>query len=109
VETQTPIDRSLLTGDQVKELDRWNDFFHGPIWRDIVARFEPEIESLQNSYHNVVGEQMLGRTQGALSVYYRVFVHLPDLIHTEFMLKTGQLGQEDQGTDDPAQPEDWRR
>jgi|TARA_Y100000034_G_scaffold20431_2_gene23378 hypothetical protein len=104
------IDRAALTGDQVQELDRWEQFFHGPIWRDIVTRFNPEIEGLQNSYHNVVGEQMLGRTQGALSVYYRILVHLPDLIHTEFLVKTGQIGaDEGHSEDDPVSPEDWRR
>ena len=107
---QIPIDRSLLTGDQLKQLDRWEQFFHGPVWRDIVSRFEPEIEGLQNSYHGVQGEQMLGRTQGALNIYYRILVHLPDMIHTDFMVLTGQLGtDEDQSTDDPVVPEDWRR
>lgn len=110
MERQIAIDRTLLTGDQIKELDRWEQFFHGPIWRDIVRRFEPEIESLQHSYHNVVGEQALGRTQGALSIYYRVLVHLPDLIHTEFLLLTGQLGgEEDPTTEDLGTPDDWRR
>lgn len=105
-----PIDRSALTGDQIKELDRWEQFFHGPLWRDIVTRFQPEIEALQNSYHGVVGEQMLGRTQGALSTYYRILVHLPDLIHTEFLVKTGQIGlDEGQSNDDPVSPEDWSR
>ena len=106
---QTPIDRTALTGDQIKELDRWEQFFHGPLWRDIVTRFEPEIDSLQNSYHGVIGEQNLGRVQGALQVYYRILVHLPDLIHAEFLLKTGQLGQEDHSTDDPVTPENWSR
>ena len=105
------IDRALLTGDQIQELDRWEQFFHGPIWRDIIKRFEPEIDGLQQSYHGVVGEQMLGRTQGALNTYYRILVHLPDMIHTEFLIKTGQIGEgaEGQGTDDPVSPEDWRR
>lgn len=106
---QITIDRSLLTPDQQKSLARWEEFFHGPLWRDIVKRFEPEIEALQNSYHGVVGEQALGRTQGALGVYYRILVHLPDLVHTEFLLLTGQVGGEDPTTEDLNTPSDWRR
>jgi hypothetical protein len=110
VDNRIPIDRSALTGDQIQELDRWEQFFHGPIWRDIVARFDPEIESLQNSYHGVVGEQDLGRLQGALQIYYRILVHLPDLIHTEFLLKTGQIQADTgQSDDDPVTPDDWTR
>jgi len=107
---QQAIDRTLLSADQIKELDRWEQFFHGPIWRDLIKRFEPEINALQNSYHGVVGEQMLGRTQGALSTYYRILVHLPDLIHTEFLLLTGQIGvDEDHSIDDPVSPTNWSR
>ncbi len=105
-----PVDRSLLTNDQNRALDQWEQFFHGPIWRDIVSRFEPEIEALQNSYHTVQGEQALGRVQGALQIFYRLLVHFPDLIHAEYLLLTGQLrGDEGPSDEDPVQPEDWSR
>jgi hypothetical protein len=109
---QIKVDRSKLSADELKELDRWEQFFHGPIWSDMIERFGPEIDQLQNSYANVIGEQHLGRTQGALQIYYRIFNTLPDMIHTEFLLKTGQLGtddEEDLSTEDPVSPEDWRR
>ena len=105
------IDRTLLTGDQIKELDRWEQFFAGPIWRDIVLRFDPEISGLQNSYGNVVGEQMLGRIQGSLLIFDRILGKLPQMVYADFLVKTGQLEgrTEDPSTEDPDGPTDWRR
>lgn len=104
---QIKIDRALLTADQIKEYDRWQEFFHGPIWRDLVKRYEPRIHALQSSYHRIVGEQQLGQVQGALNAYYDVFEHLPDLIHLEFLYQTGQIQDEGRGNDDPTMPGKW--
>jgi len=102
------VDRALLTADQLKQYDRWQEFFHGPVWRDLIKRYEPRIEALQNSYHSVVGEQQLGNVQGALKAYYDVFEYLPDAIHLEFLLQTGQITQDaGLGYEDPESPDDW--
>lgn len=104
------LDKTLLTPEQREEYDRWEKFFHGKDWKMLVNRVSPEIDILQNSYAKVRGEQNLGFLQGALSIYYRVFVNLPDMINAEFLLQTGQLGQEDedQSSNDPVNPGDWQ-
>ncbi len=110
-EVQIVLDKTLLTQEQRDDFDQWETFFHGSDWRRLVERVSPDIELLQKNYANVRGEQNLGFLQGTLGVYYRIFVNLPDLINAEFLIKTGQLGQEDeedQGLNDPATPEDWR-
>lgn len=110
---QKPIvlDKTLLTPEQRAEYDTWEKFFHGEDWTRLVSRVEPDISVLQNGYAKVRGEQNLGFLQGSLHVYYRVFVNLPDMINAEFLLLTGQLGneeEEDHRSDDPVSPEDWR-
>ncbi len=110
---QMEIDRALLTEEQRNQLDMWTALFHGPAWQALVERYEGTIQNLQNSYHQVVGEQALGTVQGRLKTFYDLFVTLPDVIHAEFLLATGQLGaalgEDDGSDDDPVQPEDWRR
>ena len=101
------VDRALLTGDQMKEYDRWQEFFHGPIWRDLVERYDPKIQALQGAYHRVQGEQALGQVQGSLNILYDVFQHLPDVIHLEFLIKAGQVTQEGPGNEDPTFPGKW--
>ena len=110
-QTTLVLDRTLLTQEQRDDYDQWERFFHGSDWTRLVERIKPEIELLQKNYTNVRGEQNLGFLQGGLNVYYRVFVNLPDFINAEFLLKTGQLGQEDeedQSSNDPVAHGDWR-
>lgn len=105
------IDRTLLTEKQRNELDMWTDLFHGPAWTAITERYSPIIEALQAKYHNVQGEQALGHLQGSLKTLYAILIHLPDQIHTEFLLATGQLQEvlEQEGSDDdPVTPHDWK-
>jgi hypothetical protein len=104
------IDRSLLTEDQRKELDRWTEFFNGPVWEALVNRHEPRIHLLQESYHKVDDQRLLGQIQGGLQVFYSLFVQLPDVINYEFLMATGQASGEEKGSDDdPVSPSDWRR
>lgn len=104
------IDRTLLTKEQVNELDMWTELFHGPAWAALVKRHEDTIQVLQQSYHKVEGTQRLGQIQGALRVFYNLFVSLPDVINYEYLIATGQLGQEEKGLDDnPVSPTDWSR
>lgn len=105
---QVKLDRALLTADQLKEYDRWQEFFHGPIWRDLVRRYEPRIDALQASYHRVQGEQNLGYVQGSLNTLYDVFLNLPDLVHLEFLLQTGQITENEGPSDeDPVAHGKW--
>lgn len=101
------VDRTLLTADQLREYDQWQEFFHGPVWRDLIQRYEPNIHALQNSYHTVQGEQMLGRVQGSLTILYNIFEHLPDMIHLEYLQKTGQISDDDPSDEDLVDPGKW--
>lgn len=86
--------------------------FASPGWKLLVEHEEPQIQKLQTSYHGVVGEQLLGRVQGSLAIYYRMLVHLPDLVNMEFLMLTGQLDQgDDEGLldNDPVQVDDPTR
>lgn len=105
------IDRTLLTEDQRNQLDMWTELFHGPAWKALVERHEARIHLLQESYHKVDDQRLLGQIQGGLSVFYSLFIQLPDVISFEFLLMTGQAtGEEDQGSDDdPVSPSDWTR
>lgn len=105
------INKQLLTPEQVAELNTWTELFHGPGWGALIKRYEGTIVALQNSYEKVSDVNTLGRLQGSLGVYKQLFLHLPDLIHYEFLLMTGQVDKEPEGQDpdDPVSPEDWSK
>ncbi len=105
------INKQLLTAEQVAELETWTELFHGAGWGALVKRYEPTIIALQNSYEKVSDVNTLGRLQGTLGVYKQLFLHLPDLIHYEFLLMTGQVDKADEGQDpdDPVSHPDWSR
>lgn len=104
------INRALLTEDQRNELDMWMGLFHGPAWKALVERHEPNIQALQQAYHKVTDLRDLGIIQGGLGTLYALFVNLPDVIHYEFALLTGQIGREENGSDDdPVSPTDTSR
>ncbi len=105
------INPALLNAEQQKSLHLWQEMFASPAWTQLVEHEQPMLEVLQNSYHGVEGEQMLGRTQGALGIYYRFLVHLPNIVNLEFLSVTGQLeemNQEGQPDDDPVTVGNWR-
>jgi hypothetical protein len=104
------IDRSLLSQAQLKDLDQWTELFHGPHWVKLCERYNDRIASLQNAYQNVTDVNSLGRIQGALLAYRDLFVVLPDVINYEFLIATGQIGNEQEGhedEDDPTTPPLW--
>lgn len=102
------VNRQLLTDDQRKELDRYTEFFNGPLWRDLVNRYQPVIEAQQGRLTKVDSLVELGRVQGRLDVLYSIFVSLPDLVNYEFLLITGQAGREGLN-EDPVDESDWAR
>ncbi len=102
------LDTALLTPQQQAEYLAWQELFTSPGWGMLVRREQETINNLQSTYSTVCGEQALGYLQGALSQLNRILDTLPDMINAEYLIKTGQLGQEeDHDTDDPVSPPDW--
>lgn len=100
------VDRSLLTLEQARAYDIYQIGFTTDFWKDIMARLDAVYAQLGKQYDGAVGEQSLGRIQGARQSLAWVFA-LPQVIENEFLTLTGQIGGGDE-PDVPVEAGDWQ-
>lgn len=102
------VDRTLLTSEQLAEWDTWLEFFNSSGWRNYTKRFEPIIANYREAYHEIEGEQALGRLQGALRMLSTLLYGTENAVNLEFeQLARVDEEEEGQGPNDPITPDDW--
>lgn len=91
--------RALLSAEQRGELEAYERLFASAGWALASERLQTVFDGLGKQYDALVGDQALGRIQGARDAFYRV-LNLPRIIENEFNALTGQ-------TQDEATEPEW--
>lgn len=92
--------RALLSAEQQGELAAYERMFSSAGWQLASERLKTVFDGLGKQYDAAVGDQALGRIQGARDAFWRV-LNLPTIIEAEFNM----LGGQTQEATEPEWPE----